>query len=75
MGSRRQWPIWTFRRTPRLIQVNACKQSVETHSRGALCNLLERDRMFTERLSGDVKRLGLCVIEVGSAMTEDDLAG
>lgn len=25
MGSWRQWPIWTFRRTPRLIQVNACK--------------------------------------------------
>jgi hypothetical protein len=41
----------------------------------ALCNLLERDRMFTERLCGDVKRLGLCVIEVGTAMTEDDLAG
>lgn len=41
----------------------------------ALCNLLERDRMFTERLSGDAKRLGLCVIEIGTATTEDDLAG
>jgi hypothetical protein len=41
----------------------------------ALRNLLERDRMFTERLRGEVKRLGLCVIEVGTAMTEDDLAG
>jgi len=41
----------------------------------ALRNLLERDRMFTKRLWGDVRRLGLRVIEVGTAMTEDDLAG
>jgi hypothetical protein len=41
----------------------------------ALRNLLERDRMFTERLRGDVKRLGLYAIEVGTAMTEEDLAG
>jgi hypothetical protein len=41
----------------------------------ALCNLLKRDRMFTERLWGDVERLGLDAIDVGTAMTEDDLAG
>ena len=41
----------------------------------ALCNLLERDWMFTERLRAEVQRLGLYAIEVGTAMTEDDLAG
>ena len=41
----------------------------------ALGNLLERDRMFTERLSGEGRRLELRVIEVDTAMTEDDLAG
>jgi hypothetical protein len=41
----------------------------------ALRNLLERDRMFTDRLCAEVKRLELCVIEVSTAMTEDDLAG
>jgi hypothetical protein len=41
----------------------------------ALRNLLERDRMFTDRLCEEVKRLELCVIEVSTAMTEDDLAG
>jgi 2-phosphoglycerate kinase len=40
----------------------------------ALRNLLERDRMFTDRLRGDAERIGLRVIEVGIAMTEDDLA-
>jgi len=39
----------------------------------ALHNLLERDRMFTERLSEEAKRLGLCVIEVDTTMVEDDL--
>jgi hypothetical protein len=40
----------------------------------ALRNLLERDRMFTERLCGEAERLGLPVIEVDTTMTEDDLA-
>lgn len=40
----------------------------------ALCNLLERDRMFTERLYEEAKRLELRVIEVDTTMTEDDLA-
>jgi hypothetical protein len=40
----------------------------------ALCNLLERDRMFTERLHDETERLKLPAIEVDSRMTEDDLA-
>ena len=40
----------------------------------ALHNLLERDRMFTERLYEETKRLELRIIEVGTTMTEDDLA-
>jgi 2-phosphoglycerate kinase len=40
----------------------------------ALRNLLERDRMFTDRLYEETKRLGLRVIEVDTTMTEDDLA-
>lgn len=39
----------------------------------ALRNLLERDRMFTERLGATATGLGLQVIGVGPAMTEDDL--
>lgn len=39
----------------------------------ALRNLLERDRMFTERLSAETKRLELPVIEVDTTMTEDEL--
>lgn len=41
----------------------------------ALQNLLERDRMFTERLREEATGLGLHVIEVDATMTEDDLAG
>jgi hypothetical protein len=41
----------------------------------ALRNLLERDRMFTERLDSEAKHLGLRTIEVDITMTEDDLAG
>lgn len=40
----------------------------------ALRNLLERDRLFTERLGLAARALGLCVIEVDTALTEDDLA-
>jgi hypothetical protein len=39
----------------------------------SLRNLLERDRMFTERRREETRRLGLRVIEVGTTMTEDDL--
>ena len=38
----------------------------------ALHNLLERDRMFTDRLRGDLQHLGLPAIEIDTAMTEDD---
>ncbi len=38
-------------------------------------NLLERDRMFTDRRSEETKRFGLPVIEIGTAMSEDELAG
>jgi hypothetical protein len=41
----------------------------------ALGNLLERDRMFTERLAFEAKELDLSVIEVDTMVTEDELAG
>lgn len=40
----------------------------------ALRNLLDRDRIFTERLCGEAGRLGLGVIEVNPALCEDGLA-
>lgn len=40
----------------------------------ALSNLLERDRMFTDRLREEAHRLDLPVIDVGTDMTEDELA-
>ncbi len=40
----------------------------------ALRNLLDRDRMFTERLCGEARRLGLGVIEVDATVSEDELA-
>lgn len=40
----------------------------------ALSNLLERDRMFTERLAGEVSGLGLDALDVDTTMSEDDLA-
>lgn len=36
-------------------------------------NLLERDRLFTDRLFEETKRLELPVVEVDSAMTEEEL--
>ena len=39
----------------------------------ALHNLLERDRMFTDRLRDQTRRLGLTTIEVDGTMTEDEL--
>ena len=41
----------------------------------ALRNLLERDRMFTDILREETARLGVPAIEVGVAMTEDELVG
>ena len=40
----------------------------------ALGNLLERDRLFTERLRADARRLGLHAVSVGTGMTQDALA-
>jgi 2-phosphoglycerate kinase len=40
----------------------------------ALSNLLERDRLFTERLREETARLRLPVIEVDITLTEDQLA-
>lgn len=37
-------------------------------------NLLERDRMFTERLAGETRRLDLRSIGLDTTVTEDDLA-
>jgi len=39
----------------------------------ALCNLLERDRMFTDVLRNETTRLGLPAIEVDTTTREDDL--
>lgn len=39
----------------------------------ALCNLLERDRMFTDILRTETARLELSAIEVDATITEDDL--
>jgi hypothetical protein len=39
----------------------------------ALHNLLERDRLFTQRLTEETARLALSTIEVDTEMTEDDL--
>jgi hypothetical protein len=36
-------------------------------------NLLERDRMFTDRLRVEIKRLGLPAIEVDTSICEDEL--
>ena len=44
-----------------------------TRPERALANLLERDRMFTDRLRGETQRLGLRAIEVDPSMTEDEL--
>jgi hypothetical protein len=42
--------------------------------RRALRNLLERDRMFTERLADETRRLGLHAIHIGTETPEDEVA-
>lgn len=44
-----------------------------TNPEKALSNLLERDRMFTDRLRQETTRLELRAIEVDAALTEDSL--
>ena len=41
----------------------------------ALRNLLERDRLFTDRVREETRRLGLRALDIGAALTEDELAG
>lgn len=41
----------------------------------ALHNLLERDRMFTDRLTEETARLGLRAVPVGPGTSEDELTG
>jgi transposase len=53
----------------------ALGSGMSTGSARALGNLLARDQMFTERVRQETRRLDLRVIEVDTAMTEDDLAG
>ena len=45
-----------------------------TNPQRALHNLLERDQMFTDRLSAEAKSLGLPTIEIDSGTSEDELA-
>jgi 2-phosphoglycerate kinase len=40
----------------------------------ALVHLLERDRMFTERVAAGARALGLTVIELDGSISEDELA-
>lgn len=44
-----------------------------SHPDRALANLLERDRMFTERLATETRRLGMRAIAVAPGRTEDEL--
>lgn len=44
-----------------------------TSPEAALDNLLERDRLFTDRLAGAVREHGLSAIEVDGTLTEGDL--
>jgi hypothetical protein len=50
-----------------------CRQRTSDPAR-ARRNLLERDRMFTDRLRAETTRLELAAIDVDIAMTEDELA-
>jgi hypothetical protein len=45
-----------------------------TNPQRALDNLLERDQMFTDRLSAEAKSLGLPTVEIDSGTSEDELA-
>jgi 2-phosphoglycerate kinase len=40
----------------------------------ALANLLERDRMFTDRLRGETRDLGLAALTIDGTVSEDDVA-
>jgi 2-phosphoglycerate kinase len=68
-------PTPAFRRAALESRGSLWKIARKTGDPGtALRNLLDRDRMFTERLSGEAERLGLPVIKVDTTVSEDDLA-
>lgn len=68
-------PTPDFRRTAFERRPWPREMAAKTSDPGrALRNLLERDRMFTECLRQETKRLGVRVLEVDTSMTEDDLA-
>jgi len=68
-------PTPEFRRAAFESRGSLWKIAGETgHPQRALDNLLERDRMFAERLYEEAKVLELSVIEVDATTTEDDLA-
>jgi hypothetical protein len=74
--SRAVWllPTSEFRRAAIESRGSLCEISGRTSDpQRALRNLLDRDRMFTERLSAETARLGLPVIRVETGMTEDVL--
>ncbi len=69
-------PTPAFRRTAFETRGSTWKIAGRTSDpERALGNLFERERMFTDRLRGEVARLELPVIEVDGAMSEDELAG
>jgi len=61
-----------FRLLPRLVRPLQIAGKTSDPDQ-ALANLLERDRMFTDRLREEATGLGLPVIDVDTTMTEDDL--
>jgi hypothetical protein len=67
-------PTGDFRRTAFESRGSTWKIAGRTSNpEKALRNLLERDRMFTDRLRAETRRLGLTAIEVDGTMTEDEL--
>jgi hypothetical protein len=61
-AARRRWPELAHRYGLRLYEL-------------ALANLLERDRLFTERLRRDAETLGLETIEVDGTAEAGEVAG
>jgi 2-phosphoglycerate kinase len=69
-------PTPEFRRAALASRGSLWKIASQTNDpERALRNLLERDRMFTELLNVETKRLELPAIEIDTTMTEDDLTG
>src|SRR5689334_18519108 len=69
-------PTPAFRRAAFASRGSLLRIAGKTSDPGkALANLLERDRMFTDRLREEATGLGLPVIDVDTTMTEDDLTG